>query len=70
MTQAAVGMGKTQHTEKLTEPEKGVGASQRKEVRRRNLKENSRILPWASGPLYDVGNTRWTIHKLQLVVLL
>lgn len=62
-------MGKTQHTEKLKEPEKGVGAGQRKEVRRRNLRESSRILPWASGPLCDVGNTRWTIHKLQLFVM-
>lgn len=54
-------MGKTQHTEKLKEPEKGGAGGQwslsgRKE--RRNFKEDDRILTWAHGPLCDIGNAR------------
>lgn len=65
-----MGMGKTQHTEKLKEPEKGVGVViEREEGRRINFKGNDRISTWADGPLCDIGNTRWTFHKLQLVAM-
>lgn len=65
-------MGKTQPTEKLREPEKGVGVDLREKRRKEGgetLRKILGFLPWVSGPWCNAGNARWTIHKLQLVAM-
>lgn len=68
-----MGMGKTQPTEKLKEPEKrvwGRGGCHREEVRKgETLRKIIGFLTWADGLLCDIGNTRWIFYKLQLVAM-